>query len=178
MGRTALAIGLVTLLGLTAGPAAAHAPEPHHLEVQAGPYPVEVGFSEWPPLAERSLDITFTPAGGIADKTATLTMVGPEGEDFQNSGPLGRHPRQRELWGLDLIALPLEGDWTLELAIDGPQGVGAATIGPIAVGPRPGPPAPVAYLVGILPLVAVAGLVAAGWRRVRPRATAAARSWA
>ncbi|MBA3414195.1 MAG: hypothetical protein H0U10_03095 [Chloroflexia bacterium] len=172
---------LLTVVVLTAvlvAPAAAHAPEPHHITVQAGPYPVEVGFSEWPPLAERSLDITFTPEGGIEGKTATLTMVGLAGTDFQDSGPLGRHPRQRDRWGLDLIALPLAGTWTMELMVDGPEGAGAATVGPIEVGPRPGPPAIAAYLVGVLPLLAVIGLVVAGWRRVRPGQTTDGGSWA
>ncbi len=167
---------LLTLLLLS--PAAAHAPEPHHLQVQVGPYPVEVGFSEWPPLAERSLDITFTPADGIEGKTASLTLIGPRGTDYRDSGPLGRHPRQRDRWGLDLIALPLAGAWTMELAIDGPRGAGTATVGPIEVGPRPGPPAPAAYLVGVLPLLAVVGLIVTGWRRVRPAQAADARSWA
>ena len=179
MGNHSLAAphaALLTFVWLT--PAAAHAPEAHHVVMQAGPYPVEVGFSEWPPLAERSLDITFTPEGGIEGKTATLTMVGPEGTDFQNSGPLGRHPRQRDRWGLDLIALPAEGTWTMEIEVAGPEGEGAATVGPIEVGPRPGPPAAAAYLVGVLPLVAVVGLVVAGWRRVRPAETSDARSWA
>jgi len=179
MGRRPLAAPLAALLMLLIGsPISAHAPEPHHITVQAGPYPVEVGFSEWPPLAERSIDITFTPADGIEGKSASLTVIGPDGTDFQNSGPLGRHPRQRERWGLDLIALPAEGPWTMELEIDGPRGGGAATIGPIEVGPRPGPPAPLAYLVGVLPLVAVAALIVAGWRRVRPAQAPAAQSWA
>ena len=159
-------------------PAQAHAPEPHHIAVQVGPYPVEVGFSEWPPLAERSIDITFTPTDGIEGKAASLTMIGPEGTDFQNSGPLGRHPPQRERWGLDLIALPTEGAWTMELEIDGPEGTGAATIGPFDVGPRPGPPTPLAYLVGVLPLLAVVALIVVGWRRVGPARVPAAGSWA
>jgi hypothetical protein len=179
MRSRSLAAPLAALLTLLLiAPVAAHAPETHHVQLQAGPYPVEVGFSEWPPLAERSFDITFTPEGGIEGKTASLTMVGPEGTDFQDSGPLGRHPRQRERWGLDLIALPLAGAWTMELEIDGPEGLGAATVGPFEVGPRPGPPAPLAYLVGVLPLLAVVGLVVAGWRRIRPAETSDARSWA
>ena len=171
-----LAALLILLLPIS--PVMAHAPEPYHVQIQAGPYPIEVGFSEWPPLAERSLDITFTPAGGIEGKTAALTLVGPEGTDFQESGPLGRHPRQRERWGLDLIALPLAGTWTMELEVDGPAGPGVGTVGPFEVGPRPGPPAPLAYLIGVLPLLAVAVLIVAGWRRVRPAQTADARSWA
>lgn len=163
---------------LWVSPLSAHAPESHHITVQAGPYPVEVGFSEWPPLAERSLDITFSPAGGIEGKTAALTMNGPTGTDYQDSGPLGWHPRQRTLWGLDLIALPLAGAWTMELEISGPEGPGAATVGPFEVGARPGPPAPLAYLIGIVPLLAVVGLIVTGWRRVHPAATVDVRSWA
>lgn len=176
-GRRAVLAAALLLATQIPMPARAHAPEPHHIQVQADPYPVEVGFSEWPLVAERSVDITFTPADGIAGKTATIIVTGPHGTDFEESGTLGRHPRQRDRWGLDLIALPAEGDWTFTLAIDGPRGPGTATVGPIAVGPRPGPPAPLAYLVGVLPLFAVAALIVVGWCRVRPGRTAEAATW-
>lgn len=170
---------LVLLLApLLAAPVAAHELEPHHVLVQAGPYPVEVGFSEWPVLAERAVDITFLPEGGIAGKTAALALVPPGGDEqaYRLSGPLGRHPRQRDFWGLDLIALPAEGEWTLALTVDGPAGPGEAAL-PLPVGPRPGPPPLPMWLLGILPAAAIAALVAAGWRRVRPGRTPAAAVW-
>lgn len=176
----ALLVLLALLAVLAAVPAGAHELEPFHTTVQAGPYPVEVGFSEWPVLAERSIDITFMPAGGIADKSAALALVppgiAPGGPDARPARALGRHPRQRDYWGLDLIALPAEGEWTLALTIDGPAGPGAATLA-LPVGPRPGPPPLPMWLLGILPAVALVVLLVAGWRRVRPGRTADAAAW-
>ena len=94
-------------------------------------------------LTERSIDVTFMPAGGIAGKSAALALVPPGIEpgdpDARPARALGRHPRQREYWGRDLIAFPTEGEWTLALTVDGPAGAGEATLS-LPVGPRPGPP--------------------------------------
>lgn len=174
----ARAVMAAVALLLTAVAVGAHELEPHHTMVQAGPYPVEVGFSEWPVYAERAIDITFMPAGGIADKTATLALVRPGAEDASHrlGGELGRHPRQREYWGLDLIAFPAEGEWTLTLTVDGPAGSGETTFA-LPVGPRPGPPPLPMWLLGILPAVGLIALIVAGWRRVRPDRTADAAAW-
>ena len=155
----------------------AHAPEPHHETIQAGPYTVSVGFSEWPIQAERSLDITFAPEGGIAGKSATIEITDPNGEWYE-VGPLGRHPRQRDLWGLDLIALPATGDWTIELTVDGPQGGGAGALSGIPVGQRPGPPLAPMWLIGALPLFFLIGLGVRGWRAVKPGRTPEAQAFA
>lgn len=178
--RLLLLLPLGLLAPLVAAPAAtsAHELEPYHVQVQAGPYPVEVGFSEWPVFAERAVDITFMPEGGIADKTASIAFVSPAADDTFDGldVPLGRHPRQREFWGLDLFAFPTEGDWTLALSVDGPAGPGVTTL-PLPVGPRPGPPPLPMWLLGILPAVAVVALIVGGWRGVRPGRTAEAGAW-
>jgi hypothetical protein len=149
--------------------------EIHQETVDAGPYRIDVGFSEWPLRAERSLDILFHADEGIAGKQGTVTLVAPSG--WSEVTPLVRHPRQREDWGLDVIALPEEGEWTVRLAVDGPLGPGAGTL-TIPVGPRPGPP----EIVGWLPVLAVsAAMIAAmiaGWRRVRPSRQPETWSWA
>lgn len=172
----AVAAAAVLLLLITPGQAGAHAADPHHETMQVGPYVVQVGFSEWPIQAERSIDITFEPEGGIADKSATLKLIGPDGEVFEN-GPLGRHPRQRQYWGLDLIALPMQGDWTITLAIDGLEGHGEATLNAIPVGPRPGPPPAPIWLIATLPLIFLLGISVRGWRAVRPRQAPEANAW-
>jgi hypothetical protein len=89
-----------------------------------------------------------------------------------------RHPRFRDVWGVDLIALPWAGDWALELTIDGPLGHGVTTVGPITLLERPGPPATAAWIVGVLPIAYLVWLVARSWSRVRPGRTAEARVWA
>jgi hypothetical protein len=154
----------------------AHAADPHHETIQAGPYTVTVGFSEWPIRAERSLDITFEPEGGIAGKTATIEITNPNG-DWYEVGPLGRHPRQRDLWGLDLIALPTPGKWSIELTVTGPEGTGAGTLTGVPVLERPGPPLWPIWLIAALPLVFLVWLGIRGWRSVRPNRQPEAHAW-
>ena len=177
-GRAVAAAAVAALLLAAPATTLAHASDPHHETLQVGPYEVLVGFSEWPIRAERSLDITFEPEGGIADKTATIRITDPNGEwERGGVGPLGRHPRQRDLWGLDLIAFPTPGDWTIELTIDGPEGTGVGTLTAIPVGERPGPPPAPMWAIAALPLVFLVWLGVRGWMRVRPGKTEAAHAW-
>lgn len=155
--------------------AGAHAPEPRHEQLQVGPYTVDLGFSEWPIRAERSVDITFTPTDGIAGKTATVMLVSPNGEEW--SQPLGRHPRQREIWGLDLIALPEAGPWTIGVTIDGPLGSGSGRLHGLTVSERPGPPAAPMWLLGLTPLAFLTWITVRAWRAVRPGTLPDVRAW-
>jgi hypothetical protein len=149
--------------------------EVHQETVDAGPYRIDVGFSEWPLRAERSLDILFHADEGIAGKQGTVTLVGPSGWSEETS--LVRHPRQREDWGLDVIALPEAGEWTVRLAVDGPLGPGAGTL-TIPIGPRPGPPELVGWLPPLAVFAAMIAAMIAGWRRVRPSRQPETWSWA
>lgn len=146
----------------------------HRERVRVGPYLVAVGFSRWPIRAERSLDIVFMPDGGIAGKHGTVTLIPPSGSEEQR--PLVRHPRMRTAWGLDIVALPKQGRWTLRFEIDGPLGRGSGRL-PITLLPRPGPP----VLFGWLPVLLVTGgLLAAvvfAWQRTRPVRQSQTWSW-
>ena len=69
-------------LALSIGVAPAAAADPldyvvHTEHVQVGPYPMTVGFTVWPLRAMQSLDFTFEPDGGIADKSGTITADRP-----------------------------------------------------------------------------------------------------
>ena len=186
MGRLVLGIALLALALLPVA-VSAHGTAIYRMDVQVGPYPVVVEFSEWPLRAERSVDILVEPAGGIADKSGTIGFVPPAGQrvelepgaesDEPADWELVRHPRYRDVWGVDLIALPWAGDWAIELTIDGPLGQGASTIAPITLLERPGPPATAAWLVGALPIAYLIWLVARAWSSVRPGRTDAARVW-
>lgn len=148
--------------------------EVHQEAVDVGPYRVDVGFSDWPPRAERSLDIVFHLREGIAGKWGAVTLIAPSGAE--ETATLVRHPRQREDWGLDIIALPEEGTWTMRFAIDGPLGPGEGSM-TLALGPRPGPP----VIVGWLPALAIIGgivtAVTVAWWRVRPGRLAETWAW-
>ena len=118
-----LAAGLVTLgllLGFAAPAQAATAQDyapveiVHQERLAVGPYELTVGFSTWPVRAQQSLDFTFEPTGGIDRFTGTLVVVSPSGEEDNLRRPPGldglpRHPRQPDVWGLDVFAVPERG---------------------------------------------------------------------
>lgn len=148
----------------------------HEETIQVGPYKVTVGFDEWPPKAERSFDMIFTPVDGIAGKSGKVTLIAPNGAEAGYK--LARHPRMHEVWGIDLIALPQAGPWTLQFEINGPQGPGIGRLSPVTLDERPGPPAALAWAIGLLPIVFIVALFVIGWRATRPRRQAETWSWA
>ena len=164
---------LVTAFALTLGsatPALAYAPVDivHTEQVQAGPYKITVGFSTWPIRAMRSLDFTFAPDGGITGKSGKLTIGQPGAGKIRRLTRLVRHPRKRDVWGLDVVALDKPGTYTFGFLVDGPQGHGEGTLKGVQVLDQPGPPLSVSWSVASLPLIALIGLIVVAWRRVRP----------
>ncbi|MFI6510470.1 hypothetical protein ACIBCT_22940 [Streptosporangium sp. NPDC050855] len=141
----------------------------HTERVQAGPYRLTVGFSTWPLRAMRSLDFTFAPEGGLAGKSGTLAMTGPGMEGtMRGAAPLSRHPRKRDVWGLDIQSLPTAGTWSLTFTVDGPRGRGTGTLDDITVLDQPGPPPALSWAVCALPVVVPAAFLVVAWRRHRP----------
>lgn len=137
----------------------------HTEQVQAGPYRLTVGFSAWPLRAMQSLDFTFIPDDGITGKSGTLTRVSPGGK---LKTPLVRHPRKRDVWGLDVQALPAAGDWTFTFDIDGPAGHGTGSLQHLTVLDQPGPPMPLSWAVCALPVIGLTAFLVVAWRRNRP----------
>lgn len=168
---------LILSLGTTAPAAVAHEAIPYQEEIMMGPYPMEVWVSDWPIAAERSVDFTFNPEGGIADKSAEIRFLMPDGEVYFDR-PLPRHPRNRSVWGIDLIALPVEGPWLIELTVTGPEGTGHGTFGPMNLIEAPGPPPALSWAIGLAPpLLLLTGLGVAAWRRFPPGTRRLAWSW-
>lgn len=160
---------LMSLIGLLIGPALpASAQEPvnivHTEQVKAGPYTITVGFSQWPVRAMQSLDFTFDVNGGHAGKSGTLTVIGAGVEVSQ---PLARHPRKREVWGLDVESLPDPGNWTMRFAVNGPAGKGVGELSGLKVLEQPGPPIELSWAIGTLPLLGLITLIVVAWRRTR-----------
>ncbi|MFQ6397390.1 hypothetical protein ACLMAJ_28535 [Nocardia sp. KC 131] len=171
MRRTLVVLASTIGLLLTpALPAAAYPPVNivHTERVQAGPYAITVGFSTWPIRATQSLDFTFTPDGGIAGKSGVLEVVGPEAEQ---SEPLARHPRKREVWGLDVESLPAPGNWSMRFTVDGPDGRGTGELRDLNVLEQPGPPMSLSWAVSTVPLLGLIALVVVAWRRTRTPTT-------
>jgi hypothetical protein len=170
MRRTVVALlGTVGMLLATALPAGAYEPVNivHTEHVQAGPYGLTVGFSTWPLRAQQSLDFTFIPDGGIEGKSGTLTMINPAVGKPGRAQPLARHPRKRDVWGLDIRALKAPGDWTFQFKLDGPAGPGAGGLRNLQVLQQPGPPMGLSWAISTLPLFALIGLIVVAWRRTR-----------
>ncbi|GAB4585799.1 hypothetical protein [Nocardia sp. IFM 10818] len=165
----ATVLALITVLTATTGTASAYEPVNivHTERVQAGPYGLTIGFSEWPVRALQSLDFTFIPDGGIADKSGTLTEVLPNGKTRYGE-PLSRHPRKRDVWGLDVRSLNKEGNWIFRFTIDGPQGRGEGELRDLAVLPQPGPPLALSWTLSSLPLLGLIAFLGYAWRRTRP----------
>lgn len=146
----------------------------HRERIDADPYTVTVGFTEWPLFDERSLDIVFRPEPGVDQVSGTLTLISPTGQE--STQDLVRHPKMRDAYGLDIFAFYGEGPWTLRLDLQGPDGPGIGTLD-LPIGPRPGPP----ILIGWIPTWLVLGLIVSGvvlaWRRYRPGLAPQARTW-
>ncbi|MFD9699936.1 hypothetical protein [Lentzea sp. NPDC059081] len=168
MRRTLLGLAgtVALLLGLTA-PALAFEPVNvvHTEKVKAGPYDLTVGFSTWPIKAMQSLDFTFAPEGGVEDKKGTLTLL-YSGKKF-NDDPLARHPRKREVWGLDIQALPEPGTWAFRFDIDGPAGPATGELTDLQVMEQPGPPMGLSWAISTIPLFGLIALIVIAWRRTR-----------
>lgn len=170
-----LSAGLAVAL-ITATPAAAAPPLDivHSETVSLGETTLTASFTDWPIKADRSLDFTFEPEGGITGRTGTLRTVSPSGEpvevgwlDDSVEVELPRHPLAHEVWGLDIVALPQEGTWLFEFTVEDETGVATGSL-PIEVGPRPGPPKALGWTVGLLPWVATVPFLVYGWIRTRP----------
>ncbi len=164
--RTCVALACAMIaVSIGAAPSAAAGPLDYvvHTEhIQVGPYPMTVGFTVWPIRAMQSLDFLFQPEGGISDKSGTVTQIAPDGRD--GTRRLSRHPRDRSVWGLDVHSLDASGTWTLRFEIDGPQGPGTGELA-IDVLKQPGPPLPLSWAIGLVPLALAVAFYVAVWVR-------------
>jgi len=168
MRRTVLAlIGALALLFGTAAPALAYDPVNivHTERIQVGPYGMTVGFSTWPLRAMQSLDFTFMPDGGIDGKSGRLVMTA--GWQGGRGQLLMRHPRKREVWGLDVRSLPTAGDWTFKFTVAGPAGPGEGQLAGLKVLEQPGPPMGLSWAISTIPLFGLVALIVVAWRRTR-----------
>jgi hypothetical protein len=65
------------------------------------------------------------------------------------------------VWGLDVYALDMPGDWVFTFGLDGPQGAATSAM-TIPVLEQPGPPLGLSWLGSTVPLLVMLGVVAAG----------------
>ena len=147
-------------------------PIKHTERLEIGGLKLSVGFTEWPLQAERSLDLTFSPTGGIAGKSGTVRVIRPNGQVWFEQ-PLPRFPRDRTVWGFDSQAFPAQGKWRLELSIDNQK----ATL-LLNVLERPaGPPGNLITALALIPILAVFVLAIRAWLRVKPLRQLESKIW-
>ncbi len=137
--------------------------------IKVGTRNVTVRFSDYPVRAERSLNITFSPEGGIAGLTATGKFV-----DRTSEFSLDRFPSNRKVWGFDDISFKQPGKRTFELSI---AGIGKGRL-EFTVGERPaGPSSELIYALGIMPILALFVLAIRAWRKVQPAKQTETYNW-
>jgi hypothetical protein len=168
--RRVIAFVLVLFWGL----ALASVPPIVHTEtLQVGPHAVKFEFTDWPVRSERSLDIIFAPASGIAGLRGNLEIIRPDGQRAHRYGLLPRYPRDRTRWGLDSIALHGEGQFKFKVNIGSDMG----TL-PLEVGPRPaGPPELLIALLSLVPIGALVVVTVRAWAQVKPQRSREAKAW-
>ena len=159
----------------------------HTENVKVGPYSVTIGFSRWHVQEDNTLDFTFSPEGGIADKTGTITMLVPttskinadaaEKEYWEEPLPLTRYARDRDIWGIDVTSLPDEGQWKFKFEIDGPQGKGTGSLDVVLLARPAFLPPLVNWAIGLLPLIGLIALISVAWRRAKTGKRSETWSW-
>jgi hypothetical protein len=159
-------------------------PIKHQEIVQAGPYRVVVGFSEWPMRAERSLHIMYTLDGGLPGLKGVRKFIPAGGlsEDQKDRYPfdarLLRFTRDPSIWGDDDISFESSGTRTLEIGIDGPKGKGVGRLENLMIGERPaGPPAALIYALSLVPVLALLVIATRAWRQVLPGSRHETHAW-
>lgn len=134
----------------------------YHQDVQVGPYPVAVSYVDWPLQALKSNRLIVRPQGGIEGKSGHLTLTGPNGKVI--SVNLLPYPGLQGAWMFETAGLPVEGEWTMKLDLQGPDGAGTLTMERLVVAPPPGIPMWFGWLLGLFP---VYGMVWFGYREVK-----------
>ncbi len=163
---------LIVLLGFFVLETALANPLKHTETLMVGKTKVIIGFNEYPLQAERSLDLTFNPEGGISNKKGAIEFIRPNGEKWFTT-TLPRYTRDRSVWGFDNQAFPTQGQWTMKINING----SVASI-PLTVDARPvGPSSNLIITLALIPILAVFTLAIRAWKWVRPLRHLESRTW-
>lgn len=150
--RLALVLVLLALMPGAAWGHGGHGPVSHRQLMTAGPYVLSVEYTEWPARALRSNPIIVVPEGGIEGKSARFRPIFAGVERQPYFEPLGTYPGVQGAWVTEEWVYPNAGEWSLEIEVEGPQGKAVGRTEPITVGPPPGFPLWLAWLIGLTPL--------------------------
>jgi hypothetical protein len=159
-------------LGLSMpSPAFAHEEAPKEMvqvgQLNAGPYGLTVLANEYPIKAKKSLQLHIVPEGGIAGMKGSYRLTLPGSSRKEIKGGLNPYPGVKDAWAVDFAGIPAEGDWVLELSIQGPQGEGTGSLDHFKVLPPPGIPKSVGWIIGLFPLYLLLAFIFSEGRRLR-----------
>lgn len=164
-------LGGVTLAALLAEigfalTATMHGPTPARVvQVQAGAYPLTVSLYKDPADAGFALPFAIAPQGPIAG-TLTYNVSSEPGSDVDATPVRATlSPDAAVPNGVQGAAeITVQGDWDLQIVVDGPSGQGSAYVRIRAEAP---PPIPVwaGWLIGLIPLYALLAFVLLQRRR-------------
>ncbi|GAC1371500.1 MAG: hypothetical protein NVSMB44_38970 [Ktedonobacteraceae bacterium] len=161
--------GLALIALLLVAPASAFAKnQPARTQtVAAGPYAIDVSLSQDPPFADQPFDVVVRPrVSGLQFKGEVIARPGLGTDAIDLHTPLSPTGDGRGTLK-STIHIPVRGAWNVVVQLEGPQGMGSASI-PVTVG-APGAMAPwLAWLIGASPLVLIAVCV---WFQHRYRRT-------
>jgi hypothetical protein len=151
---SSLLLAIAVLLLLT--PAVVWASAPARTQtVAAGPYIVDVEFSQDPPYVDQPLNVTVVPhdsalrlSGQVVTQPGLGTDATPLHYTLSSTGDTSN-----TLAGS--IRMPVKGAWNIVVQLSGPQGSGQATIA-TTVGAPGAMPSWLAWMIGSLPVIGVA----------------------
>ena len=103
----------------------------------------------------------FKDVQGVA-AVATIRRALEMGINFFDTAPLYGHGKSEKWMGQGLAGIP--GTWTLRFTIDGPQGQGTGELA-VDVLKQPGPPLPLSWAVGLIPLTLTVVFFGVVWLR-------------
>lgn len=151
-----------------------HGPVAHSQTVRVGPYAVDVEHTEWPARAIRGNPIFFVPQGGTVGKSARVKVIFVGKEKWPGFMPIGTYPGVQDAWAIQEWYYPMQGEWAWEIEVDGPLGKAVGRTEPMLVGPPPGMPQWLGWLVGLTPLWGLIWFMVREIRRTRVGAVHAA----
>lgn len=148
---------LTALLVVTSGSAFANTPA-RSVTAAAGPYIVDINFMQNPPYVDQPLVLTVVPhehglmlQGRIVAQPGLGTDAVPLHANLSATGD-----QTGMLTGS--IRMPVKGAWQIVIELQGPKGVGSASVN-VTVGAPGAMPAWLAWLIGSTPLLGVAGWI-------------------
>jgi hypothetical protein len=133
---------------------------------------VRVGFSEWPPVAQKSIEFAVHPyEGKVTGMTGKIRLIPDKSVGYLRGEivrGLATWPGNEDALVLQMNGIPLPGTWRMEVILTDANGKeGKATTAPFTVADPPGIPQWAGWAIGLIPLYCLIGFFIAEARRTR-----------